>query len=418
MRRIVWLLSALACGGGGNQPDASMQDVAKPDADGGFVIAAHTPMPQAMTGGGSVMSAPKVVAVSFQNDTMMQPAIDAFASQMQTVTAYWSGATGEYGVGPLTSVPFHSTDTPPATLSDSDVQTWITTAIQSTAGFPQPDENTIYTLFYPSGTNVTTLFGTTCQEFEGYHDSFAMGSTSIVYAIVPRCPPPVSSVTLADQMTAEASHEIVEAATDPFPSSPKPGYITVDSSSLAWSLLAGGELGDLCAAFPDSFYKPSGFDNLVQRIWSNAAAAGSHDPCEPQGNSPYVNAAPVLNDTITLNVNGISAPTKGVKLSAGQSTTIELDLYSDAPTPPWTVSAIDITSAFFGGSQALSFSFDTNTGQNGDKLMLTIKSLNNVAGGALFWIESDLGSGSDGGFFSCQPPSCAASVWLGAVAPN
>jgi len=126
----------------------------------------------------------------------------------------------------------------------------------------------------------------------------------------------------------------------------------------------------------------------------------------------------VLPDTITVVALGQSVHTQGVKLSAGQSKTIELDLYSDAPTAPWTVSALDVTSAFFGGQTALSFSFDKNTGQNGDKLMLTIQSLMNVQGGALFWIESDLGTGADGGFFSCQLPSCEATVWLGAVSQD
>src|SRR6185437_13055959 len=167
---------------------------------------------------------------------------------------------------------------------------------------PKPDESTIYTLFYPSGVNVSALGGVTCQAFQGYHDSFPLGGGDVIYAIVPRCPPPpVQGVTDADQMTAEASHELVEAATDPLPSS-KPAYVTVDAPSHAWELLGGGEIGDLCAGFGDVFYKPTGFDNLVQRVWSNAAAAAGHDPCQPNGATPYFNSAPVLADTITIAV--------------------------------------------------------------------------------------------------------------------
>ena len=358
-------------------------------------------MPVATSGGGAVIAAPKLVAISFQNDPL-QSAVDAFASQLQTSGDYWKGAVSEYGVGPITSTTFHAAETPPASLADADVQAWLTDKIQNDATFPKPDASTIFTLFYPSGTTVIDGSGVTCQQFQGYHDSFTVGAADVIYAIVPRCaPPPVQGVTDADQMTAEASHELVEAATDPLPFK-SPAYLTVDASSHAWELLGGGEIGDLCAGFGDVFYTPTGFDHLVQRVWSNAAAAAGHDPCQPDGASPYFNTAPVLPDTITIYVGGQALKTQGVKLAAGKSTTIDLDLYSDAPTSgPWTISVLDLTSAFFGGQPALSFTLDQATGQNGDVRQLTIKSLRNVSGGAPFWIQSDLGK--------------TTAVWVAAV---
>jgi hypothetical protein len=359
-----------------------------------------------------------MVAISFQGDSL-QPEVDAFATQLQANPEYWNGAVSQYGVGAITTTSFHSTDTPAASLTDADVQNWLINEIQTDGTFPQPDPNTEYMLFYPDGVNVTFgADGVTCNQFEGYHFAFALGASNIVYGVVPRCQPPDASVSVADQMTAEASHEIIEAATDPLPDT-HPAYISVDSASHAWELLAGGEIGDLCAAFPDSFYTPTGFTTLVQRVWSNTAAAGSHDPCEPDGNVPYFNAAPVWPDMITVDVSGTPYPTPGVKLAVGDSATIELDLYSDGPTSgPWAVSAVDITSTFFGGGQALSFSFDNTTGQNGDKLNLTIKSLQAVQGGAPFWIQSDLGGAG------CYAPNSVTgtidpcTVWLGAVSSN
>lgn len=399
-------LLASACGGGDNgQPDAGDDGAVEAGPDAATYPAPHPPMPQVVSSGGSVIASPKLVAISFQGDSL-QGAVDAFAGQLVSVPTYWSGATSEYGVGPLTSVTFHSTDTPAATLTDGDVRAWLTNEIQNDATFPQPDASTIYTLFYPSGTNVTDNFGVTCSEFQGYHDSFPLDAThDVIYAIVPRCPPPpINGVTAADQMTAEASHEIIEAATDPLPTS-KPAYITMDGTGHAWELLAGGEIGDLCAGFGDVFFKPAGFDDLVQRVWSNAAAAASHNPCEPNGVTPYFNSAPVVSDSITVAVGGQNVKTQGVKLSVGQSTTIDLDLYSDAPTSgPWTVSLVDVASAFFGEQPALSLSLDTNTGQNGDVLQLTIKSLRPRSGGTLFWIQNDLGG--------------TTTVWLGAVNTN
>ncbi len=400
---LVFGLMASGCSGDNAQPDAGSD--ASDEGDAGFA-APHAPMPQVVSSGGSVIASPKVVAISFQGDPL-QSDVDAFASQLVSAPAYWSGAVGEYGVGAINETPYHAQETAPAgTISDTDVQTWLTNKINTDSTFPKPDASTIYTLFYPAGTTVASGLDTTCNQMQGYHSSYPLSSSvNVIYAIVPRCPPPpVAGVTNADQMTAEASHELVEAATDPLPSQ-TPDYLSVDSDSHAWELLAGGEIGDLCAAFPNSFYKASGFDHLVQRVWSNQAAAANHDPCQPDGTSPYFNSAPLVGDTITVRVGGVPIKTKGVALAVGASTTIEVDLYSDAPTSgKWTVSVVDITSAFFGGAPALTLTLDQTTGQNGDKLNLTIKLLRLVVGGAPFWIQSDLGS--------------ATTVWLGAVNPN
>lgn len=399
---------ALACGngssGGAQTADSGAGDdggtvEAGDDGGGSSYPAPHPALPQAITAKGPVMKSPKVVAITFQGDSL-QASIDTFVGQLVAATTYWSGATSEYGVGPLSaSAPVHSTDTPPATLADADVRTWLKQQIQGGAGFPQPDANTVYALFYPQGTTVTTSFGATCQGFNGYHDDFALSAGNYVaYTVVPRCPPPVQGVTVLDELTAEASHEIIEVATDPLPTD-KPAYNDVDPDHEGWAALAGGEIGDLCAGFPNAFYKPSGVDDLVQRVWSNKAAAASHDPCEPQGTSPYFNSAPVQTDKMV--VNGILA--KGVQIPIGQSKTVELDLFSDAPTSgPWKVSVLDISSMFFGSAPALSFSLDKDTGQNGDKLHLTIKAL---AAGPLgvspYWIQNDLGG--------------QTTVWIGVV---
>jgi hypothetical protein len=89
-----------------------------------------------------------------------------------------------------------------------------------------------------------------------------------------------------------------------------------------------------------------------------------------------------------------SFQTKGVQIPIGSSKTIDLDLYSDAPTSgPWTVSAYDLTSDFFGEPPALSFGFDKATGQNGDVLHLTITAMaTSPMGAAPFWVQCDLGA--------------------------
>jgi hypothetical protein len=377
-----------ACGGGGTTEGAN-----------GDFPAPHAPMPHVISLGGPVTTAPKIVEITFQGDSL-QAAIDTFMEQLAGATAYWKGATAEYGVGPLADVTsVVLAEKPAAQLADSDVQVWLKEKILM-GQVPQADENTIYLIYYPSSTVVTMGGGSLCgmtgaNDFQGYHDDFAISPGKYVtYAIAGRCPSPVPNLPEIDELSAEASHELIEAATDPLPTD-NPAYIAIDPDHLAWELIAGPEVADMCAVNPDAFYNPTGVSNLVQRVWSNAAAAAGHDPCQPNGSKPYFNSAPVLTDTVQI-PNTVFGPleTKGVDIPIGTSKTIELDLYSDEPTSgPWTVSAIDLSSTFFGAtSPALSFSFDKTTGQNGDKLLLTIKALAaGPLGASPFWIESDLG---------------------------
>ena len=263
-----------------------------------------------------------------------------------------STASGPLGASP----PQHLSETAPATLADGDVQAWLTAKINAGGGFPQPDANTMYVIFYPPATTVTLDGGALCQDFQGYHSDYAITPGQLVsYAVVGRCPPPVPGLAEIDEVTAEASHEIIEMATDPLPQD-KPAYSDVDADHMGWAMIGGGaEIGDLCAPFPDSFYKPAGLTTLVQRVWSNAAAAAGHDPCQPDGASPYFNSAPVLTDTLQVVGSPFgSFTTKGVKIPVGSSKTIELDLYSDAPTSgPWNVSVLDVERVLRRGAHAL-----------------------------------------------------------------
>ncbi len=395
IRALVPLLAASvlgACGGGSGPSSESHGDFPAP----------HPPMPHVVSLGGPVTTAPKIVEITFQGDPL-QAEIDTFMEQLAGATEYWKGATAEYGVGPLVAVTSVTlAEKPAAELADTDVQVWLKEKILA-AQVPPADENTIYLIYYPSSTVVTMGGGSLCgmtgaNDFQGYHDDFAISPGKYVtYGIAGRCPSPVPNLPEIDELSAEASHELIEAATDPLPTD-NPAYISLDPDHLAWELLSGPEVADMCAANPDAFYDAPGLTTLVQRVWSNAAAAAGHDPCEPDGTTPYFNSAPVMTDTVQI-PNTVFGPleTQGVDIPIGTSKTIDVDLYSDAPTSgPWTVSALDLSSIFFGAANpALSFSFDKTTGQNGDTLHLTITALAaGPLGASPFWIESDLGQTS------------------------
>jgi hypothetical protein len=352
-------------------------------------------MPQAVTRKGPVMTAPKLQTITFKGDAL-QPDIEKFGTELSAAKAYWAGATAEYGVGPLTALPAINVDeAAPTTISDAALQTWLTAKIQGDGGaFPQPDGNTIYLIYFPETSVVTSVGGSLCTEFQGYHDDYLLsGSTYVTYGVVGRCPP-MGAIPEIDEVSAAADHEIIEAATDPLPAD-NPAYIDVDQVGKAWAFVGGGaEIGDLCAGFPDAFYRTSGVTNLVQRVWSNKAAAAGHAPCEPEGAVPYFNSAPVTADTITVDGASGSFTTKGIKIPVGQSKTIDLQLYSDAPTSgPWKVSVIDLASAFYMQPTALSFSMDKKSGQNGDTIKLTITAVaKSSMGASAFFVQNDLGT--------------------------
>ena len=270
----------------------------------------------------------------------------------------------------------------------------------SDPAFPAADANTIYVLFYPTGTTISLgQSGTSCSAFGGYHDNITYQTNNVAFAVIPRCSS-FGGLTGLNAVSATSSHEIIEAATDPYPTS-NPAYGQVDDNHIYWEfVLGGGETADMCAQFPGSFYAPTDIGNYVQRSWSNVSAKAGHDPCLPADGTPYFNSVPLLKDTLTL--GGGQLTTKGVKIPVGQSATVEIDLFSDAATSgPWTVSAMD-SAQLQGGTPNLSFVWDRTTGQNGEKLYLTItvKSVSQYNAEA-FMVESKLGG--------------RTNLWLGLV---
>ena len=150
----------------------------------------------------------------------------------------------------------------------------------------------------------------------------------------------------------------------------------------------------MCAQNPNAFGKPAGLDFVVQRQWSNKAAAAGHDPCVPTAaGEVYFNATPVLPDAVTLGGGGQKLTMQGVTIPVGEERTIEVELFSDAKTNgPWKVEALD-ANQLFGGKPTMSFKLDRNSGENGEKLHLTIKALaKGQYGASVFFLSSQLGN--------------------------
>ena len=375
---------SMACGGsahatstGGNGGSSSSSTGGVGGAMSNFPEAPHPPLPQVKDFGGPVLATPKIVAITFPGDPDVAQ-IDDFVSKIGA-SSYFTGNVAEYGVGPatalsavrLTSNPF------PGTVDDAQIKTWITQ--QAGTGLPAADGSTIYMLVFLDSQTVTHQGGSSCKQFAGYHgEAPTSGGAAASYAIVARCASAIPGLTGLDQVTGTASHELIEASTNPFPDT-KPAYQELETLDFGWEIgVGGGEIADMCAESQGAYVTPSGLGYVVQRTWSNKAALAGHDPCIPAASGAYFNSGAVMPDMVPLSLVVNGAPqqvnVKGVSIPIGSSKTIELDLFSDAATTgPWTVSARDFTVP--PQMPIVTFSFDKTSGQNGDKIHLTITPL-------------------------------------------
>ena len=408
-------LGAAACNSSGELPPAGTDDAAMTD-DGGVsedagpngapsknYPAPFPAPPEVVSAGGWVMDKPKFVPVFFQNeDQTRKTQLIEFESKIGA-TDYWKVTTSEYGVGAGTMGKVVTVkETPADSQTDQTIAKWLALKLNlNDANFPAPDENTIYVIHYPDNVTITQMgfLGqqTSCQEFGGYHTNVVLdqrhGNQLVAYAVIPPCVD-FGGVKGIDSLTSTVAHELIEASSDPFPMD-DPAYSQVDTDHFYWLFaLGGGENADMCAQDPLSFTKVPELPYTIQRSWSNVAAKAGHNPCVPApapSVEPYFNAVPELDEEVTINIGQVITM-KGVNVPVGQSKTVTIDLFSDAPTSgPFTVSARD-ASMLTGQQSTMALSLDRSSGVNGEKLHLTIKSTRaSQYGASLFILTSKLG---------------------------
>jgi hypothetical protein len=293
--------------------DAALADDATP-----FVPAAHPAYPQVPSNSGKVVTNLKLVTLVAANEPL---ATQLFGfSDALGASGWWAQAAREYGLGALVSSK-HLTG--PAIDGDIGLDAGTRyVAAAAAAGGITPDEETLFLLYLPPGTNAVDAQGAPLCDIGGSHDFQPTGPA--LFAFVQRpCPGgPPNALPELDLLTGAASHEIVEAATDPFNDAytlPAPDPVAPWTGSI-W-LTYGGEIADLCpgAAAREESY-------LYQRFWSNAAAATGGDPCVPAPSGPsFFNT---------------SVPKGWYALAAGASLTIPITGWSTAPTADWLVGAV------------------------------------------------------------------------------
>jgi hypothetical protein len=346
-------------GGGGPPPGGGNTDGGGGPPSGGD-IGPHEPMPIIPNQGGPTLSTLQLVTISFAADPNSAKA-GAFGDFV--VGSSWLATVGaDYGLQSATHAKdVVLTQAAGATVSDTSIQTLIASKIQD--GTVPSGAQVLFLIFYPPGTVVQSALdgADTCvsigsSAIGGYHWESANG-TPFPYAVVPTC----ANEALAD-IQASASHELLEAATDPFPMT-KPAWVLTDPTN-PWSAL-DGEVADFCELLTTT---EGGYS--LQQIWSNTAArANDRDPCIPSPPTPFYNAT--------------ATPATAQMVPAGQSFTFEIKGWSSAPVAPWMLSADSFSGPLSGGA---SFDpkpmLDATTLQNGQSAHMTISVPAGTASGA------------------------------------
>jgi hypothetical protein len=354
-------------------------------------------MPQVkrFTATGPVLTTPKVVAITYDNDTNRSQ-LETFMSSF-AASSSWATETSEYGVGALTvGTPQHIAGNAPTAPADSDAQALLAANLTAQDGGPPlwgaPDPNTIYALFYPSGTIADDGTGAKCcTDFDGYHGQSEITGVNVAYAIMCSCPG-FDGPTIADlpQLTVVASHELVEAATDPFPFS-NPAFSETDDAHGVWSFVNGGEVADMCALVDTTFWNPPDLSFTIQRAWSNMAAAAGHDPCVGQPTTPYYQTVPYLPDTAL--VSGVGIKTNAINIAVGQTATLSLHVYADATAGPFLIGVAD-----YSGNGYLSITGPQDRYNPGDEItaQITVNSQDPQLGNAETFIVTTSPSNQKG----------------------
>ncbi|HWS44528.1 MAG TPA: hypothetical protein VN636_01585, partial [Acidimicrobiia bacterium] len=132
---------------------------------------------------------------------------------------------------------------------------------------PPPGADTLYVVFTRTGQVVTQGGADSVTGFCAYHSTFRLDRTTAVrYAVIPATAagPHCGTAPGFANLTTAASHELVEAVTDP-----DVGLAHRVGPPLAWYDPMHGEIGDICAHVTATVVGAGGDRYTVQQEWSN-----------------------------------------------------------------------------------------------------------------------------------------------------
>ena len=301
------------------------------------------PLPVIPNQGGPILASPEVITVTWAGDPLVA-GLETFDAWWVT-SATWKTIMAEWGVGPGTYVgPVHLTSAAPLTLGNDDVDALLRASFAD-GTIPPPNGRRLYMIYPPSGTDVTMFGAKGCDTFQAYHLSVDVAASDAgpaakaYYAVTPRCAN-TEGMTPLDFVTWGASHEAMEAASDP--QSDNPAW-RIDVQSAATPEL--GENADLCAGHPTVVE-----GHMITRNWSNVAAKAGQRPCVPAPPGPMFGMFPDVAE---------------ITVTPGKSSTVKIHAYASGAIAPFKVGV-------WAGDPALTASLSAKTASDGDELTLTI----------------------------------------------
>jgi hypothetical protein len=331
----------------------------------GFVEGPHGPLPTMAYQGGGILAAPQVITFTWPT-TRGVSTLTSFGESI-TTTPWFAAVTKDYCIhdggtcitpgAPGIAVAITTAAAPlyvdtmgmGPTGGGVDLEAFINQQIAAAVAaktIPAPGPNSLYAFYFPTTSTISmgdpdAGGGESCSAFGGYHNSmlYTDGKTQIAYAIMPDCDSGDPAADL-EGVTVAASHEILEATTDPYVNGAGGWYLdqwfgadagpTVPQIRNApWAnSYQFGEVGDNCESLVFQNW-PLDSGVQVQRIWSPVAAAAGHNPCIP------VPAGETYYNTSTDKVLYVA--------DVGSTFTVDVSAFSDVARPSWRLDGIDVT---------------------------------------------------------------------------
>lgn len=372
------------------------------------VVAHRAPwpaLPQVESSGGPVLARPRLVPVFFGDDPDPRAAELATFLVRWTSSPYFAQQLAEYGVGPATvAAPVLLGEAAPQKADATAIAAWLGRRLDPAAAPLLPSSaDALYVLYYPAATALTKGRERGCVDFSGFHgEALLRGGPrggSAAFAVIGRCQAGL------DFRTRITAHEVVEAITDPRTATARAYHRLKEPFSLWGAALPGTEIGDLCQRRSDAAYRPADLGFMLQRTWSNAAAAAGRDPCVPvPPGAPAFLAVPELPEQLGVATPAGRQRSAAVRIAAGAARTVDVRLYGAGQLPgPIAVAAREDPP----GAGRLWFAWDRPSGAAGETLRLTIgrpADGADEAGFASFVVQAAVGP--------------AQTYWIGAVSFN
>jgi hypothetical protein len=293
---------------------------------GGGLVARR--LPRVAYRGGPFLRHPRIVTITFEgDDPQLVARLERFGDTIAR-SGWWRAVTAGYctkGEGCIgkgrPGRHVRLTGPLPAKLYDVEVGALLARAAKA-GRLGRLDAETLLAVYLPERVALADAFvARYCDRGpRALHRALRLERATVPYAVMPRCG------GQAD-LTASASEEIVEATTNPDPAAR--GFAFEQSSANLGFTAAGVEPLDPCGLLTGDGRWRLESGVVVQRAWSNRAAAGGRDPCIPAPAGPYLALVPRQ---------------PSVRLAReGDSATITLDAAADRPAPAWDATVLDLT---------------------------------------------------------------------------